>query len=106
MLANLERELVTLERWLVALSHMALNHPWLAGLEVGRSGDGEGLAALDKRDRKDIYREAEERRNRAERRDRKRRGRKVKRYLGHEYDEETGRLGRRERGTAPWECPR
>ncbi|MAS25476.1 MAG: GNAT family N-acetyltransferase [Oceanospirillaceae bacterium] len=31
---NLERELVTLERWLVALSHMALNHPWLAGLEV------------------------------------------------------------------------
>lgn len=31
---NLERELVTLERWLVALSHMALNHPWIAGLEV------------------------------------------------------------------------
>lgn len=31
---NLERELVTLERWLVALSHLALNHPWIAGLEV------------------------------------------------------------------------
>ncbi len=31
---NIQRELVTLERWLVALSHMALNHPWLAGLEV------------------------------------------------------------------------
>lgn len=31
---NIERELVTLERWLVALSHIALNHPWLAGLEV------------------------------------------------------------------------
>ena len=31
---NIRRELVTLERWLVALSHMALNHPWLAGLEV------------------------------------------------------------------------
>ncbi|WP_370314351.1 GNAT family N-acetyltransferase [Thalassolituus sp.] len=29
-----ERDLLTLERWLVALSHMALNHPWLAGLEV------------------------------------------------------------------------
>ena len=31
---NPERELLTLERWLVALSHIALNHPWLAGLEV------------------------------------------------------------------------
>ncbi|MCA6060993.1 MULTISPECIES: GNAT family N-acetyltransferase [unclassified Thalassolituus] len=31
---NIERELVTLERWLVALSHMALNHPWMAGFEV------------------------------------------------------------------------
>lgn len=31
---NIGRELVTLERWLVALSHIALNHPWLAGLEV------------------------------------------------------------------------
>ncbi|WP_028293554.1 bifunctional acetate--CoA ligase family protein/GNAT family N-acetyltransferase [Oceanobacter kriegii] len=31
---NIDRELVTLERWLVALSHIALNHPWLAGLEV------------------------------------------------------------------------
>ncbi|MDK2776525.1 MAG: GNAT family N-acetyltransferase [Pseudomonadota bacterium] len=31
---NIERELVTLERWLVALSHMALNHPWIAGFEV------------------------------------------------------------------------
>ncbi|WP_420590990.1 GNAT family N-acetyltransferase [Bacterioplanoides sp.] len=31
---NIERELVTLERWLVALSHMALNHPWLAGFEA------------------------------------------------------------------------
>jgi acetyltransferase len=31
---NLERELVTLERWLVALSHIAMNHPWLSGLEV------------------------------------------------------------------------
>ncbi|MDO6681097.1 MULTISPECIES: bifunctional acetate--CoA ligase family protein/GNAT family N-acetyltransferase [unclassified Oceanobacter] len=31
---NIERELVTLERWLVALSHIALNHPWLAALEV------------------------------------------------------------------------
>lgn len=31
---NLERELVTLERWLVALSHMVLNHPWIAGFEA------------------------------------------------------------------------
>ncbi|WP_221795529.1 GNAT family N-acetyltransferase [Oceanobacter mangrovi] len=31
---NIERELVTLERWLVAISHIALNHPWLAALEV------------------------------------------------------------------------
>ncbi|ASP39785.1 GNAT family N-acetyltransferase [Bacterioplanes sanyensis] len=31
---DIKRELVTLERWLVALSHMALNHPWLAGMEV------------------------------------------------------------------------
>lgn len=31
---NIERELITLERWLVALSHMALNHPWIAGFEV------------------------------------------------------------------------
>ncbi|MFC3680011.1 bifunctional acetate--CoA ligase family protein/GNAT family N-acetyltransferase [Bacterioplanoides pacificum] len=31
---NLERELVTLERWLVAMSHMALNHPWIAGFEA------------------------------------------------------------------------
>lgn len=31
---NIERELVTLERWLVALSHLALNHPWIAGLEL------------------------------------------------------------------------
>lgn len=29
-----QRDLLTLERWLVALSHMALNHPWLEGLEV------------------------------------------------------------------------
>jgi acetyltransferase len=31
---DIKRELVTLERWLVALSHIALNHPWLSGLEV------------------------------------------------------------------------
>lgn len=31
---NIERELITLERWLVALSHLALNHPWVAGLEA------------------------------------------------------------------------
>ncbi|UTW46769.1 GNAT family N-acetyltransferase [Bacterioplanoides sp. SCSIO 12839] len=31
---NLERELITLERWLVALSHMVLNHPWIAGFEA------------------------------------------------------------------------
>lgn len=31
---NLPRELLTLERWLVALSHIAMNHPWLSGLEV------------------------------------------------------------------------
>lgn len=31
---DIKRELVTLERWLVALSHMALNHPWLSGMEV------------------------------------------------------------------------
>lgn len=29
-----EKDLLTLERWLVALSHIALNHPWLEGLEV------------------------------------------------------------------------
>ena len=29
-----EKDLLTLERWLVALSHLALNHPWLSGLEV------------------------------------------------------------------------
>jgi len=29
-----ERDLLTLERWLVAISHMALNHPWLESIEV------------------------------------------------------------------------
>ncbi|MEQ3761680.1 MAG: GNAT family N-acetyltransferase [Alcanivorax sp.] len=29
-----EKDLLTLERWLVALSHIALNHTWLEGLEV------------------------------------------------------------------------
>lgn len=29
-----DKDLLTLERWLVAMSHIALNHPWLAGLEV------------------------------------------------------------------------
>lgn len=31
---DVERELVTLKHWLVALSHLALNHPWIAGLEI------------------------------------------------------------------------
>lgn len=31
---NIEREMLTLKHWLVALSHLALNHPWLAGLEI------------------------------------------------------------------------
>jgi acetyltransferase len=31
---NPEKDLLTLERWLVALSHIALNHTWLEGLEV------------------------------------------------------------------------
>lgn len=31
---NLERELLTLKHWLVALSHLAMNHPWISGLEV------------------------------------------------------------------------
>lgn len=31
---NLDRELITLKHWLVALSHLALNHPWISGLEI------------------------------------------------------------------------
>lgn len=31
---NVERELVTLKHWLVALSHLALNHPWISGFEI------------------------------------------------------------------------
>lgn len=31
---DVERELVTLKHWLVALSHLALNHPWIAGFEI------------------------------------------------------------------------
>lgn len=31
---NIERELITLKHWLVALSHLALNHPWISGLEI------------------------------------------------------------------------
>lgn len=31
---NLERELITLKHWLVALSHLALNHPWISGFEI------------------------------------------------------------------------
>lgn len=31
---NVERELITLKHWLVALSHLVMNHPWLSGFEV------------------------------------------------------------------------
>lgn len=31
---DVERELVTLKHWLVALSHLALNHPWISGFEI------------------------------------------------------------------------
>ncbi|MFY9180521.1 MAG: GNAT family N-acetyltransferase [Venatoribacter sp.] len=31
---NLERELITLKHWLVAMSHLALNHTWVSGLEL------------------------------------------------------------------------
>ena len=31
---DVERELVTLKHWLVALSHLVINHPWISGFEI------------------------------------------------------------------------